>query len=388
MVVKFSDLLLGGGSIFKDVGVFNNPLTLFRELGTVPFRERILMNVGALIKSYVDGGKNVNVLFIGYSGTGKTALAKFVLDAVERMKDINKKFKKVKTFYVNARIVEGREAKIAYQLTSYYRKVPRRGLSTEEYLTAFFDSARAGGDLPIVVLDEVDVMVRRSGCDLMYSLIRADIPTFTIFISNYMELEDLLDSGVRSSLGQKLLFEPYNADELTQILKLYAERGLNEGTYDEGILNFIAGISAKEHGDARKAIDILYTAAVIAETRGMKKIEEALVLEAVKNLEEKAISEIVEALPHHVKLVLQACLQLKIEGKKPITSSMVYDKYVKIATERGLNPLTYRSVFKIIDDLSIAGILTCEVKSMGRYGRSKIIHIPYPTETLINKLRT
>jgi cell division control protein 6 len=84
---------------------------------------------------------------------------------------------------------------------------------------------------------------------------------------------DHLDPRVKSSLGEEeLVFPPYNALQLQDILKERAESAFKEGTLQEGVIAKCAAYAAREHGDARRALDLLRVAGELAERESSKKI--------------------------------------------------------------------------------------------------------------------
>ena len=67
-----------------------------------------------------------------------------------------------------------------------------------------------------------------------------------------------MDTRVRSSLGRnRILFPPYNADELARILTERAREGIMEGALDEEVIPYCSALAAQRDGDARLAIDLL-----------------------------------------------------------------------------------------------------------------------------------
>ena len=125
--------------------------------------------------------------------------------------------------------------------------------------------------LMIVVLDEIDFLVKKHGDELLYRLTRANEELSSskisvIGITNDLKFVDNLDPRVRSSLGEvELVFPPYNASQLEDILNDRARIAFRPGVIRSGVISLCAALAAREHGDARRALDLLRVAGEIAE---------------------------------------------------------------------------------------------------------------------------
>ena len=87
-----------------------------------------------------------------------------------------------------------------------------------------------------------------------------------IGISNDAKFTSWLDPRVKSRLGEEsLTFSPYNAPQIEDILVQRARMAFKENTVDPMVMTYCASKAAQEHGDARKAIDLLRIAAELAE---------------------------------------------------------------------------------------------------------------------------
>ena len=86
---------------------------------------------------------------------------------------------------------------------------------------------------------------------------------------------------------------PYNAEQLIDILRIRAELGFRSGALDDVVIPLCAALSAQEHGDARRAIDILRIAGEIAEGNGANKIEEMDVRKAFVKVENDMVLSLI-----------------------------------------------------------------------------------------------
>ncbi|MEM2615861.1 MAG: orc1/cdc6 family replication initiation protein, partial [Thermoplasmatales archaeon] len=248
----------GKGEVIKNPKVFIDPLSVFKE---IPFREDILRDAAIAIRYFVKNEVKFSNLFLGLTGTGKTFVSKYIYNEIEEVKNEDEEYKDVKQAYVNCREVGGTPqavlSSLAGKLTGF--SVPKHGINLGEYIDKIKNGTR--NIKAIIYLDEVDTLVKRRGGDIvLYQLLRSDANISVIMISNDINVRDYMEPRVLSSLGPSVIFKPYDAEQLKFILSKYAEYGLIKGTYDDDILGYIAAISAKEHGDARKAVNLLFRA--------------------------------------------------------------------------------------------------------------------------------
>ncbi len=238
----------------------------------------------------------------------------------------------------------------------------------------------------IVVLDEIDSLIKKSGNDTLYSLTRinADLKkakVSIIGISNDLTFKDYLDPRVLSSLSEEeMVFKPYEAPEITDILIERAGLAFRPNALDNGVINLIAAIAAQEHGDARRAMDLLRVSAEIAEREHSEMITQSHVKKAQGAIERNTITEVISTLPLQSKIVISSIYLLESTIKEPDTVSTgdVYEKYVQLCRESGMDSLTQRRVGDLINELDALGIITARVVSRGRHGRTKEIHFSIP----------
>jgi cell division control protein 6 len=200
-----------------------------------------------------------------------------------------------------------------------------------------------------------------------------------------LRLKEFLDPRVLSSLSEEeIVFRPYNANELRTILAERAQRAFYDGVLSEGALSLCAALAAAEHGDARRALDLLRVAGEVAERKGAKTITEEHVREAEKLIEHNRVVEALANLTLHSKLVMLSVFHLvRANGYKAITGE-IYEVYNELCRELGVTPLTQRRVSTLVNELDALGLLNAQVMSMGRYGRTKKIRLEV-TRTLIRE---
>ena len=135
-------------------------------------------------------------------------------------------------------------------------EIPFTGWPTDRVFGELVRRMDKRGGVFVIILDEIDHLVRKAGDDLLYNLtsINASLKSAracVIGISNDLKFTDFLDPRVRSRLGQSdVVFNPYDAMQLQNILRQRAEGALIEGALEDSVIALCAAIAAQEHGDA------------------------------------------------------------------------------------------------------------------------------------------
>jgi cell division control protein 6 len=204
-----------------------------------------------------------------------------------------------------------------------------------------------------------------------------------IGISNSLTFKDKLDPRVRSSLSEEeAVFNPYTVDQLRRILQERCKLAFSEGAISDAAINLCAAVAGREHGDARKAIDLLRVAAELAEREAATKVDEKHVRAGQERIERDAPFVALKNAPAHHKLIIIAV----VKSKSGITGD-VYDTYLALCKQAEQKPLTQRRVTQIISELELLGLVSTDVISQGRYGRSQKIKIMVSVPTISEALK-
>ncbi|MCS7110086.1 MAG: cell division control protein Cdc6, partial [Candidatus Caldarchaeum sp.] len=282
----------------------------------------------------------------------------------------------VKFVYVNCRLA-GTEYRVLAELCAAAGvNVPFTGVSKGELFRRFQTNASRLNTSFVICLDEVDALVKDFGDDLLYELTRSSLGSgwvSLVGISNDLLFKEMLDPRVLSSLSEEeVVFQPYTATELTDILWKRAEAALRPDAVGEDVIKLCAALAAAEHGDARRAIDLLRVSAEVAEREGAEKIEETHVRAAQTLIERGRVKEVISSLPLHSRLVLLAVYVSSRKGVET-TSGTLYNTYREFCAAMGLEPLTDRRVSTLVSELDMLGIIACDLISYGRHGRTRRI---------------
>lgn len=372
------DKCISNTRIFKDREVLRHDYLP----GRLPHREEQIRELGETVAPVLKGARSSNIFIYGNTGTGKTAVAKYVLSHLEaKAKEFNAP---VRFCYVNCRMAASEYRVFASLCQSTGITVPFTGLSVGEVFDRFRTSLDASRIIFIIVLDEIDALIKSRGDGLLYELTRIN-ETLTrskvsvIGISNDLRMKEFLDPRVLSSLSEEeLVFRPYDADELKNILSERATLAFFDSALSAGALALCAALAAAEHGDARRALDLLRVAGEVAERKGATGVVDEHVREAEKHIEHNRVVEGLKNLTLHSKLVVLSVYHLKLANVNSAVTGDIYDVYSEMCMELGVMALTQRRLCTLVNELDAMGLLNAKVVSMGRYGRTKKIRLELP----------
>jgi cell division control protein 6 len=232
-------------------------------------------------------------------------------------------------------------------------------------------------------MDEIDKLVRK-GDDVLYNLsrINGDLKNARISligISNDLKFTEFLDPRVKSSLGEEeIIFPPYDANQIHDILEQRAGMAFKSNMLDETVIRLCAAFAAQEHGDARRALDLLRVSGEIAERTKSPVVEEKHVRVAQEKIENDRVVEVVRTLPTQSKLVLLSVLLLSKIRNNNVSTGEAYTIYKQMCNDIGSDILTQRRITDLISELDMLGIINAMVVSKGRYGRTKEISLSVP----------
>ena len=355
----------------------------------LPHREEQILKLGSILAPVLKGSRPSNVFIFGLPGTGKTAVTKFVVGKLsERAESYNVGFAHA---YINCRRTDTPYQVLSEIAKSLGVKVPFTGLSTAEVYRRMLKGIEATGKSLLIVLDEIDYLVNRHGDDILYRLLRINEELSRgsisiVGITNDINLTERLDPRVKSSLGEEeLVFPPYDALQLEDILRDRAKDAFQEGVLGEGVVSLCAALAAKEHGDARRALDLLRVSGEIAEREGAETVTEAHVRKARTEIEKNRVVEVLKTIPLHGKLVA-ASIMIAERRHRIVTTGEVYRVYRELCETAGVEVLTSRRVSDIINELDMLGVISAEVVSLGRYGRTKVIKTTVPRSMILEAL--
>ena len=349
-----------------------------------PHRDNEINDVANILKPALYGARPSNILIYGQTGTGKTAVAKFICKQI--VSKAEAEGKKIHTAYINCKQTNtpyGILTNIGKTYSNDWEdKVPNAGWRIDKVYSALKEKADEDGGIAIVILDEIDTLVSKSGDDILYHLtgLNSDLDNSKISligISNDTKFTSWLDPRVKSRMGEEsLTFAPYNALQIENILVQRAKMAFHEGAVDPLVLSYCSSRAALEHGDARKALDLLRISAEIAEREGKEIVTVEYVSKAENVMEHDLVRSLISTLPLQPKVTLASIILnrgSKENGQQ--TTGEVYNTYSLICKRFKVEQLTQRRVGHIISELDMQGLINAKVVSLGRQGRTRYISL-------------
>ena len=333
-----------------------------------------------------------NMLIYGFSGTGKSLVTRYVAQNLASMamdKNVN-----IMPIYINCRLENNNtEYRLISNLCTVFGvSVPTSGLSANHLYKKLVSAVDLEDKYIILILDEIEKLIQNAGDGVLYSLLRLNesmkhAKISIIGISNNTDLKASLDQRVKSSLSPvELVFKPYNAVEIEDILNVRVGESFYENAIDEGVVKKCAALAAQEHGDIRKALNLLRVAGENAQQSGRSRLAEEDLDKASSILEQNITEEIIKSMTKQSKSILYSIIVVarsKRLGK--VYSGEVYDAYIKIAERYGLKALTFRRISDLIADMDYNSLIMSRVKSNGRYGRTRELNIAF-SPALLTKI--
>lgn len=349
----------------------------------LPHREKNIGELASVLVPALRGETPSNVFIYGKTGTGKTAVTRYV---GKQLSLKGTEMDRATYFiYINCEIVDT-QYRVLQNIANHFmedwsERIPFTGWPTDEVYSKLVKRIDNTGGVVVIVLDEVDKL---KGDEVLYNLSRMNndlrvAKTSIIGISNDLKFTEFLDPRVKSSLGEEnMIFSPYAADQLEDILGERAKAAFKENAFEESVIPLCSALAAQEHGDARRALDLLRVSAEIADRSGENRIREKHVRMAVNKIEIDRVKEVIRTLPAQSKLVLKAVAVGNQIFDTPPNTGDVYNVYKQLCGRTGMDTLTQRRIADLISELDMLGIITARIISKGRYGRTKEIQVATP----------
>lgn len=306
-----------GGRIFRNEGAFAPEYVPEEVVG----REKETKEIAFALRPIAEKRRPQSLIIYGAPGTGKTLVVKHVLTQLSEYTS------RCIPIYINCWNYTSRFSilsKIAEELGMF---VPRRGVAVDEVWTELIAVLKQEKKVPVIVLDEADVVAGEEE-GIFYDLLRMKenegIDVGVIAITNRAEVLAQLDSRIRSSLMQSFLeFKKYTPAELKEIVKERAKIGIAPGAYGEEVLGICSGFGAKNGGDARIALNLLWIAGRNAEKKGKNSISVSDVEEVKEGVLSSVKKEKVDSLEEMDRKIIEL---LTKAGEKGMQSGEIYSK--------------------------------------------------------------
>ena len=304
----------------------------------------------------------------------------------ERVEKSNFPIKLVYSNSKNETTLYGLLVSLGRQLGLNEKELPTTGLAISEVFKRLLNKIDNQKLNAVFVIDEIDYLaqlVAKTGKDILYQLTRANEQLNNgsltmVGISNDLTFKEKLDPRVISSLGEEeIVFTNYNVEQIKKILEERINESFIEDAVEEPALNLCAALAGGEHGDARRAIDLLRVAGELAERQQSDKVTIEQVREASLKIEENKEEASLKSYPLHEKLVLLSIM--KANGS---STGEIYSSYKNLCKTVGKNELTQRRVTQMLSEIELSGIISGRLIHQGIHGRTKKYKLTVSSEMI------
>ena len=263
--------------------------------------------------------------------------------------------------------------------------VPETGFGRSRYYRLLWDVLDSRHDVALVVLDEID---RLENDELLLQLSRAEetgklsrCSVGIVGISNKVRYRERLQERVKSSLQEReIIFAPYSRDDLREIIRSRSE-AFRRGVLSDEVLSTCASLASEEHGDARKAINLIRHAGELAVGEESETITVDHVQSADTLAERDRFQTLFAGATAQQKATLLAIVSLAlVERSRTFRTTDVYAAYEDVCADAGLTVLSKRRVHDLLREWEFLEVLditrTGDGRARGSYLRLHLIEDP------------
>ena len=357
------------------------------KISNIVHRDDVIDKLQDCLLDVSDNLSPNNIIIYGKMGTGKTVVTSLVLKDLQEV--ANENGIKLTILNVNCEGLSDNGVlgminnALIYEIDGKIKDTIGNSMSRNSINLKKYYNKLDG--LLIIVLDEIDKIKNPNIINQLMRTIstKNQQPPCLIMITNNINFKDYLAGHTKSVMAEnEIQFNPYDAEQISDILKARAKEAFYPNVLAEMVIPLCAALAAQEHGDARKAMNLVLKSGEVAEIKGKETIEEEDVREANEIIEIDRITEIVKTLPTQSKVVLYSIILLKSKGRegKNVTTGETYNVYRQICSHLDIDILTQRRVTDLVSELDMLGLINSIVMHKGRYGRMKEVSLSIPFE--------
>lgn len=352
-------------------------------------REKQMSQLENLFSPLAIDGKSCTAFLYGGVGAGKTVTARrFCLDLDTYFRQNGKR---LGTVYVNCRIKSSEYSVTLDILRHFDPGFPERGFALDEIMALIKKGIENRMEPLVVVLDEVDVMLKGTGKNLIYQLTRMPeelkAGSLSLILISQYSLALMLDEATMSTFRRSnmISFAGYTKEELETIIRYRAGIAFYDGVFPDESVDVLAS-AAEEFNDARFAIEVMERAAHIAESMGEKEITPDCVREASSSSYSDLSEEKLRDLDLNRKIVLLSIARA-IKSLSFVSITKCEKTYAVVCEEYNVPVKKHTQYYTYVQDMEKRGLVRTEVRRDTDGGRVTFISIDnIPPKELANKL--
>jgi cell division control protein 6 len=334
-----------------------------------------------------------NAVIKGPVGTGKTVMAKKFCKSISNI--ARKQGKIIEYVHINCRKRSTDAMALLGVLNHFDSRFPDRGFSVQEMLGVLRKQLQKRNAQLLIVLDEADALIKKSGSNLIYSLTRfsdessSDKIPISLLLISQKDVIQMLDSAALSTFKRSnvLNLEKYTRDELWDIIKQRVELAFHTDTVNLDCIDLIADI-ASEWGDARFAIELLWKAGIAADNQHVNNVTPEHVRAAKAETYSIVTETKLKNLEKHQLFTLYAIAKrLKKDGTAYVNTGDAEKTYALTCEEYNDRPRTHTMFWNYLKEIENAGFINLKVSGKGTLGTTQLISLPdIPAEIVSNKV--
>lgn len=350
-------------------------------------REGELRKLASMFLGIENHNVSCKAVVTGNVGSGKTVLTRrFCLDISAKLEGK----RKISLAHVNCRNHPSSSQVLQQIALSLDSGHPERGFSSAEVIQNIRRNLRAHGAHLLLILDEVDVLIRRDSSDLIYKLLRIDEDqegegsVSLIMVSQDETLFSLFEKAIKSRLGasNSLQLGSYEANDLEGIARQRYDASCRPGSISDEVLSKIGAFAEESGGDARMAIELLDSSIRRAEMGGREKVLEEDVLPSDTRSPSVEPSQIDKLNIHQRMVLLGICRRLRKEEE--ISSGDARKLYELVCEENSEEARGYTTFWKYLKHLESQGLIVSRASSSNKgRGRTQYITMPNSVPAVI-----
>ncbi len=391
LLISMSDIIedeLFSSSVIKDL----HALDFDYVPEDLPHRTEQLRRLAQLFKPLLNKISQ-NAVIKGPVGTGKTVIVKKFCNSFVNI--ARKQGMIVDYIHINCRKRSTDGLALIGILNHFDKRFPDRGFSVQEMLQILNKQLQRRESQLLLVLDEADALLKKSGSNLIYNLTRftdetmkTDNPISILMVSQKDILSDLDTSALSTfKRSNMIVLNKYSYDELYDIIEQRVKLAFHNNTVSLDGIELIADI-ASEWGDARFAIELLWKSGMCADQQHVQLV----VPDHVRAAKAETYSTVTESKiknlgKHQLLTLMSVAKRLHRKGTAYVNTGEVEKTYAITCEEYDEKPRAHTMFWNYLKEIENAGFISVKASGKGQLGTTQLISLPdIPVKILIDKV--